>query len=302
MTTGSLGESDSTLLSDPRAESHWNTYSKVLRELVDTLLGRRRGGRVYEDHPYGRLRTFIIPADRAAFDNEEIVDIEDESQDEAAVAPLQQVPVPVAIQVDDEPAPIAVVATPGAPTPQRHSARIAAQPVQVDYTDAFFDERSDGDDFRTLMSDRNWRVRVGQTLLPFQGLGTFVVEEPIARDSFVCVYGGPRYETTEEALAAYPNTCAIFDGSVLLQAPPRAVVVATQQSYGYYVNDPLLPHLVNAAIRYNRTHRRFEIWSTGNGIGVNEEVYISYSADFWRTRQHLAHCLIALRAGYPELF
>ena len=60
--------------------------------------------------------------------------------------------------------------------------------------------------------------------------------------------------------------------------------------------------MVNAAIRYNREFNRFEVWSTGNTIEVLEEVYISYSADFWRTRQHLAHCLQDLQCGYPELF
>jgi hypothetical protein len=138
------------------------------------------------------------------------------------------------------------------------------------------------------MSDRNWRVQVGPTLLPFDGLGTLVVEEPIAPESFVCVNGGPRYSTTEDALAAHPNTCAIFDGSVFIQA----------QSYGYYVNDPLLPHLVNTG----RGFRRFEVWSTGNGIGVVETVYISCSADFWHTRQHLAHSQHDLQCGYPDYF
>ena len=164
------------------------------------------------------------------------------------------------------------------------------------------DDRTTEEALRTLMSDRNWKVQVGPTLLPFRGLGTFVVEEPILPETFICVYGGPRYNTTEEALAMHPNTCAIFDGSVLVEAPPRAVVVATAQSYGYYVNDPLISHMVNAAIRFNRELNRFEVWSTGNTIEVLEEVYISYSADFWRTRQHLAHCLQDLQCGYPELF
>jgi hypothetical protein len=56
--------------------------------------------------------------------------------------------------------------------------------------------------------------------------------------------------------------------------------------------------MVNAEIRSNVAKDRFEIWSTGNAISVFEEVYISYSEDFWRTRTHLVHNRHALGSGY----
>jgi len=140
-------------------------------------------------------------------------------------------------------------------------------------------------------------VMLGPSLIRESGIGCIAITN-IRADSFVCAYEGTEFETLQQAEAAFPNSNATFDGSDLVAAPPLPVVVASSLSYGFYVNDPLVAHLVNAEIRYNTLRSRYEVWSTGSGIGYLEEVYIAYSADFWRTRTHLARSLRMDETGY----
>ena len=181
---------------------------------------------------------------------------------------------------------------------RRRSERLRSNDALV-FTSSFFEGQADPAKLFPLTTEDNYRVRLGPSLLEKNsGLGLFVVVSRIRKDSFVCKYIGPRFDSLLQAEQAFPNSAAVFDGTGLVARPPLGVVVATAASYGYYINDPLMPHLVNASIRYNIEMDVFEVWTTGNDIAYLEEVYIGYSADFWAGHRHLAHCNDALACGY----
>jgi hypothetical protein len=157
-------------------------------------------------------------------------------------------------------------------TTRRSSPRFAMPSFRpADYAMSFFEGRASFEDLFWITGVTHPQyVMLGPSLLPGSGLGCFAIRV-IAADTFVCEYTGPRFATLLLAEAVFPSSQHIFAGSTLLEAPmaPNGCACFVVRNY---VNDPLIQHLVNAEIRYNIVRGRFEIWSTGSGIGFLEVV------------------------------